>query len=89
MKKTIINCRCLSNNCKLSIFGIIYIAAYLFLFMCFGLRTYSNNIFIDKNFDLMKNLSIEMPGPFIPDECDNDYMKNCARVSFDGCTEKK
>lgn len=37
----------------------------------------------------MDELSHKMPGPYIPDSCHFDYMKNCARVSFDGCVEKK
>jgi hypothetical protein len=35
----------------------------------------------------MDLLSSKMPGPYIPDSCNNTYMKNCARVSFDGCVE--
>lgn len=89
MKKTILNCRCFSNNCKLGIFGLIYIAGYLFLFMCIGLRTSSDNRFKLHNDELMRELSVSMPGPFIPDKCDDSYMNNCARVSFDGCKEKQ
>jgi hypothetical protein len=37
----------------------------------------------------MVDLSKTMPGPFIPDKCYPDYMNNCARVSFNGCVEKK
>jgi hypothetical protein len=37
----------------------------------------------------MNELAFKMPGPYIPDHCDPSYMKNCARVSFDGCVEKK
>lgn len=69
MKKTILNCQCFSNNCKLSIFGLIYIAGYLFLFMCIYLRISSDNRFKKHNDELMRELSVSMPGPFIPDKC--------------------
>ena len=88
LTKTILYCRCFSNNCKLSMFGLIYIAAYLFLFMCIYLRISSENRFTMYNAELMQKLSVSMPGPFIPDKCEDKYMHNCARVSFDGCKEK-
>ena len=40
---------------------------------------------MEKNNSLMIKLSYQMPGPYIPDKCDPTYMKNCARVAFDGC----
>ena len=59
-----------SNKCKLYFFEGVYISIYLFLFFCICLRISSDAIFTKKNDQLMDLMSVEMPGPFIPNECD-------------------
>ena len=86
--KFISNCNCCSNKFKLYMNGSLVIAMYLFLFMCIYLRVSSDSVFQENHQELVEELNVKMPGPFIPVECE-DYMKNCARVSFDGCMEKK
>ena len=67
------------NECKMGLIFAIYLYMYLHLIASYWL--YNHGIYLDTIDELP-------PGKVFPDKCE-DFMVNCARVSFDVCREKK